>query len=61
MRRRLVVSTILVVTIVLVVLSVPVTLVLREAATNEIRARTSQQASTVAAVIDSETSGSSPS
>lgn len=51
MRRRLVLSTILVVTIVLLVLTIPVTLVLREAATNELRARTSQQATSVARVL----------
>ncbi len=51
MRRRLVLSTILVVTIVLVMLSVPVVIILREAATNELRARTSQEANAVAGAL----------
>jgi signal transduction histidine kinase len=50
-RRRLVLSTILVVTIVLLVLTVPVTLILRQAATNEISARTMQEATAVAATL----------
>ncbi|NND73479.1 MAG: HAMP domain-containing histidine kinase [Ilumatobacter sp.] len=51
MRRRLVLSTILVVTIVLVMISVPVVFILREAATNELRARTGQEASAVVAAL----------
>lgn len=57
MHRRLVLSTVLVVTIVLVVLAVPVTLVLREAATNEIRARTGQQASAVVSLVEESLTG----
>ncbi len=51
MRRRLVLSTILVVTIVLLILTVPVTLMLREAATNELSAQKTQEAATVAAAL----------
>ncbi len=51
MRRRLVLSTILVVTIVLVLLTVPVVLILRNAAAAELEARTEQAATAVAALI----------
>ena len=51
MRRRLVLSTLLVVTVVLVMLTVPVTIVLRNAATSELRVRTTQEAETVAALL----------
>jgi hypothetical protein len=50
-RRRLVLSTILVVTIVLLILTLPVTLMLREAATNELSAQKMQEATAVAAVL----------
>jgi signal transduction histidine kinase len=53
-RKQLVFSTILVVTIVLIVLSVPVTLILREGATNELRARTDQEATVVAQALEAE-------
>lgn len=56
MRRRLVLSTLLVVTVVLVMLTVPVTVVLRRAATSELRVRTSQEAETVAALLTYEAS-----
>jgi signal transduction histidine kinase len=52
MRRRLVLSTVLVVTVVLFLLAAPVTLVLRQAATDELEARTSAVGATVAAAID---------
>ena len=51
MRRRLVLSTLLVVTVVLVMLTVPVTVVLRRAATSELRVRTTQEAETVAGLL----------
>lgn len=51
MRRRLVLSTILVVSIVLLILTIPVTLILRQAATNELSARTMQEATAVAAAL----------
>jgi signal transduction histidine kinase len=50
-RRRLVLSTILVVTIVLLILTLPVTLMLREAATNELSAQKMQEATAVAAAL----------
>lgn len=52
MRRRLVLSTILVVTIVLMMLSVPIVIILHEAATNELRARTSQEANAVLGALE---------
>lgn len=51
MRRRLVLSTILVVTLVLLVMTAPIVLILREAATNELQARTTQEATAVSALI----------
>jgi signal transduction histidine kinase len=51
MRRRLVLSTVLVVTIVLVLLTVPVVLILRNAATAELEARTGQAATAVESLI----------
>ena len=52
MRRRLVLSTVLVATIVLLLLAAPVSLVLRQAATDELEARTSAVGATVAAAIE---------
>ena len=52
MRRRLVLSTVLVVTVVLLLLAVPVTLVLRQAASDELEARTGAVGATVVAAID---------
>jgi len=51
MRRRLVLSTVLVVTIVMLLLTVPVLLILREAATAELTARTEQAASAVESLV----------
>lgn len=58
MRRRLVLSTVLVATVVMLLLSVPVTLVLREAATDELVARTSAIGEMVGAVVDADTDDS---
>jgi signal transduction histidine kinase len=52
MRRRLVLSTVLVTAIVLLLLAAPVTVVLRQAATDELEARTSAVGGTVAAAIE---------
>ncbi len=52
MQRRLVLSTILVATIVVLLLAAPVTVVLRQAATDELEARTSAVGGTVAAAIE---------
>lgn len=61
MRRRLVVSTTLVVAIVLVILALPVTLLLRDAATNELQARTELEALAVAdALRDDLVAGQTP-
>ncbi len=51
MRRRLVLSTVLVVTIVLVLLTVPVALILRNAANAELEARTDQAAAAVESLV----------
>ncbi|MBT5552893.1 MAG: HAMP domain-containing protein, partial [Ilumatobacter sp.] len=51
MRRRLVLSTVLVVTIVMLLLTVPVLLILREAAMAELTARTEQAASAVESLV----------
>ncbi len=52
MRRRLVLSTVLVTTIVLLLLAGPITLVLRQAATDELDAQTSAVGATVTAAIE---------
>jgi len=59
-RRRLVLSTLLVLTVVLVMLTVPVTILLRRAATSELRVRTTQEAETVAALLNYEASIGEP-
>jgi len=59
-RRRLVLSTILVVSIVLLILTVPVTLMLREAATNELTAQKMQEATTVAAALAEDLAAGGP-
>jgi signal transduction histidine kinase len=61
MRRRLLLSTLLVVTLVLLVMTAPIILILREAATSELRAGTMQEATAIAASIaDDLTAGRVP-